>query len=93
MCSASSDTQTSAPPSVATATWSATSSPRFDAGDPVDLCAPDGRVIARGLVSYDAAEIPAMMGRSTHELAAQQGPEYEREIVHRDDLALLRTPR
>ena len=65
----------------------------FDAGDPVDLCAPDGRVIARGLVNYDASEIPAMMGRSTHELAAQRGPEYEREIVHRDDLVLLRTLR
>jgi glutamate 5-kinase len=65
----------------------------FDAGDPVDLCGPDGRVIARGLVNYDASEIPAMMGRSTHELAAQRGPEYEREIVHRDDLVLLRTPR
>ena len=65
----------------------------FDAGDPVDLCAPDGRVIARGLVNYDAAEIPAMMGRSTRELAVQRGPEYEREIVHRDDLALLSTPR
>ncbi len=65
----------------------------FDAGDPVDLCAPDGRVIARGLVNYDASEIPAMMGRSTHELAAQRGPEYEREIVHRDDLVLLRDPR
>jgi glutamate 5-kinase len=65
----------------------------FDAGDPVDLCAPGGRVIARGLVNYDASEIPAMMGRSTHELAAQRGPEYEREIVHRDDLVLLRSPR
>jgi glutamate 5-kinase len=65
----------------------------FDAGDPVDLCAPDGRVIARGLVNYDASEIPAMMGRSTHELAAQRGPEYEREIVHRDDLVLLRSSR
>jgi len=64
----------------------------FDAGDPVDLCGPDGRVIARGLVNYDASEIPAMMGRSTHDLAAQRGPEYEREIVHRDDLVLLRTP-
>ena len=65
----------------------------FDAGDPVDLCAPDGRVIARGLVNYDASEIPAMMGRSTHELATQRGPEYEREIVHRDDLVLLKPPR
>ena len=61
----------------------------FDAGDPVNLCAPDGRVIARGLVNYDASELPPMMGRSTRELAAQLGPEYEREIVHRDDLVLL----
>ena len=61
----------------------------FDAGDPVDLCAPDGRVIARGLVNYDASELPPMMGRSTRELAAQLGPEYEREVVHRDDLVLL----
>ena len=65
----------------------------FDAGDPVDLCDPAGQVIARGLVNYDAAEIPAMMGRSTRELAAQLGPEYEREIVHRDDLVLLVGPR
>jgi glutamate 5-kinase len=65
----------------------------FEAGDPVDLCDPDGQVIARGLVNYDAAEIPTMMGRSTRELAAHRGPEYEREIVHRDDLVLMRTAR
>jgi glutamate 5-kinase len=65
----------------------------FDAGDPVDLCDASGQVIARGLVNYDAAEIPALMGRSTKWLAARRGPEYEREIVHRDDLVLLRSPR
>jgi glutamate 5-kinase len=61
----------------------------FEAGDPVDLCDPDGQVVARGLVNYDAAEIPALMGRSTHWLAAARGPEYQREVVHRDDLVLL----
>ena len=65
----------------------------FEAGDPVDLCDPEGQVIARGLVNYDATEIPAMMGRSTHDLAAERGPEYEREIVHRDGLVLLGGPR
>lgn len=64
----------------------------FDAGDPVDLCDAGGRVVARGLVNYDAAEIPALMGRSTRWLAAKRGPEYEREIVHRDDLVLLVPP-
>ncbi len=61
----------------------------FVGGDPVDLVAPDGRVIARGLVNYDAAELPALMGRSTRELAAELGASYEREVVHRDDLTLL----
>jgi glutamate 5-kinase len=61
----------------------------FDAGDPVDLCGPDGQVVARGLVNYDAAEIPALMGRSTRWLGARKGPEYQREVVHRDDLVVL----
>ena len=61
----------------------------FAAGDPVDLCGADGRVVARGLVNYDAAEIPDLMGRSTRWLARELGPEYEREIIHRDDLVIL----
>jgi glutamate 5-kinase len=65
----------------------------FEAGDPVDLCDPSGRVVARGLVNYGAREIPALMGRSTRTISADLGPAYEREIVHRDDLVLLVTPR
>jgi glutamate 5-kinase len=61
----------------------------FVAGDPVDLCDPDDRVVARGLVNFDAGEIPELMGRSTRWLARELGPEYEREIIHRDDLVLL----
>ena len=61
----------------------------FDAGDPVDLVDTDGKVVARGLVNYDAAEIPGLMGRSTRWLANRLGQEYEREVVHRDDLAIL----
>jgi glutamate 5-kinase len=61
----------------------------FAAGDPVDLVDPDGRSVARGLVAFDAAELPVMLGRSTADLAMELGPSYEREIVHRDDLVLL----
>ena len=46
-------------------------------------------VVARGLVAFDSAEIPAMLGKTTKQLAAELGPEYERELVHRDDLVLL----
>jgi glutamate 5-kinase len=62
----------------------------FAAGDPVDLVdAGSGAPVARGLVNYDAVELPALLGRSTQELAAALGPGYEREVVHRDDLVLL----
>ena len=62
----------------------------FVAGDPVDLCSTDGTVVARGLVNYDATEIPDLMGRSTRWLARELGPEYEREIIHRDHLVVLK---
>ncbi|MBD3930709.1 glutamate 5-kinase [Streptomyces chumphonensis] len=62
----------------------------FSAGDPVELRDAQGRPVARGLVNFDAKEIPQLLGRSTRELARELGPEYEREIVHRDDLVLLR---
>ena len=61
----------------------------FVAGDPVDLAGPDGRPVARGLVNFDAAEIPMLVGRSSHDLKRELGAAYEREVVHRDDLVLL----
>src|SRR5204863_4544370 len=59
----------------------------FDAGDPVELVNLAGKPVARGLVAYDADELPAMLGRSSGDL----GPEYRREVVHRDDLVLLQS--
>jgi glutamate 5-kinase len=61
----------------------------FISGDTVELASNTGRIIARGLVAFDSEEIPQMLGRSTKELAASLGAEYERELVHRDDLVLL----
>ena len=61
----------------------------FDAGDPVNLRDENDTIVARGLVNYDATEIPGLMGRSTRWLASKLGPEYEREVIHRDDLVLL----
>ena len=61
----------------------------FDAGETVDLVDSDGKVIARGIVNFDSEEIPQMLGRSTKELATTLGAEFERELVHRDDLVIL----
>jgi glutamate 5-kinase len=57
----------------------------FLADDPVELVGPDGVVVARGLVAYDARELPELVGRKTSEL----DPEYRREIVHRDEMVLV----
>jgi glutamate 5-kinase len=62
----------------------------FAAGDPVELRDTAGNAVARGLVTFDAREIPRLIGRSTRDLARELGPAYEREVVHRDDLVLLR---
>ncbi|MGW4445427.1 glutamate 5-kinase [Streptomyces sp. NPDC004682] len=61
----------------------------FGAGDPVELRDTAGRAVARGIVNFDAKELPRLLGRSTRELARELGPAYEREVVHRDDLVLL----
>jgi glutamate 5-kinase len=63
----------------------------FVAGDPVEILDENGHTIARGLVNFDAKELPELLGRSTRELARELGPAYEREVVHRDDLVVLRS--
>ncbi|WP_051407510.1 glutamate 5-kinase [Nocardia sp. CNY236] len=55
---------------------------RFHGGDVVDLVAPDGRVIARGVVEYDSAELASVLGRSTAELPDSM----RRPVIHADDL-------
>jgi glutamate 5-kinase len=54
----------------------------FEAGDVVELVDPRGGVVARGIVGYDAVELPALIGRSTRDLPV----ELRREVVHADDL-------
>lgn len=61
----------------------------FEAGDPVRLVDAEGAVVAHGLVNYSAAELPQMLGRSTHDLAEELGAEYERSVVHVNDLVVL----
>jgi glutamate 5-kinase len=60
----------------------------FVAGDVVDLVGPHGVVVARGVVGFDAAELPELIGRRTRDLA----PEQRREVVHADDLVPLTGP-
>ncbi|MEP6851339.1 MAG: glutamate 5-kinase [bacterium] len=58
----------------------------FAAGDPVEMVGPDGAAVARGLVAFDSHDLPATFGKSSPDLPA----ELRREVVHRDDIVLLR---
>jgi glutamate 5-kinase len=57
----------------------------FEAGDVVELVSLAGEVVARGVVGYDASELPSLIGRKTHDLPEEQ----RREVVHADDLVPL----
>jgi glutamate 5-kinase len=58
----------------------------FDGGDVVEMVDPSGRPVAKGVVSFDSWELPALIGRSSHDLPAEQ----RREVVHADDLVPVR---
>jgi len=58
---------------------------RFFGGDVVELRGPDEKMVARGVVAYDAAELATMIGRSTSDLPA----EMRRPAVHADDLVAV----
>jgi glutamate 5-kinase len=57
----------------------------FEAGDVVELVSLAGEIVARGVVGFDSAELPSLIGRKTHDLPEEQ----RREVVHADDLVPL----
>ncbi len=61
---------------------------RFEVGDPVQICGPEGRLIARGLVRYASDDAQRACGLRTEQIAAVLGWLPADELVHRDDLAL-----
>jgi glutamate 5-kinase len=62
----------------------------FDAGEPVVMVDPEGQEVAHGLSNYASDEIPPMLGKSTSVLAEELGEDYSRELVHVDNLVVLR---
>ena len=63
---------------------------RFDRGDTVSIVGPDGTEIARGICAYSDADAARIMGRKSAEIEKVLGFRGRDEIVHRDDLVLLR---
>lgn len=61
----------------------------FAEGVPVDVAAPDGTLIARGLAGFGSDELTGMLGRDSAELRLLMGERGRRPVLHRDHLVLL----
>jgi len=62
----------------------------FGIGDVVRCVDPAGREVARGLVAYSAAEITRIRGLSTRQIVPVLGYSNGSEVIHRDDLVVMR---
>jgi glutamate 5-kinase len=63
---------------------------RFDRGDTVSVLTSDGTEVARGIVAYSDTDAARIMGRKSSEIAELLGFRGRDEMIHRDDLVLLR---
>ena len=63
---------------------------RFDRGDTVSVLTADGVEVARGIIAYSDGDAARIMGRKSSEIAPILGFRGRDEMIHRDDLVLLR---
>ncbi len=63
---------------------------RFDRGDTVSVLAADGVEVARGIIAYSDGDAARIMGRRSSEIEQILGFRGRDEMIHRDDLVLLR---
>jgi glutamate 5-kinase len=61
----------------------------FAKGDVVTLHAPGGKVVARGIVAYDAAQLRAIIGLDSAQIRSLQPERKRLEVVHRDGLVVI----
>jgi len=65
---------------------------RFERGDTVSILGPDGCEVARGICAYSDGDAVRIIGRKSTEIEKVLGFRGRDEIVHRDDLVLLKQP-
>jgi glutamate 5-kinase len=64
---------------------------RFERGDTVSVFSAEGAEVARGIIAYSDADAARIMGRRSAEIAQLLGFRGRDEMIHRDDLVLLRS--
>ena len=60
----------------------------FERGDIVEVLAPDGRPLGRGLTAYASTDAARIIGRQSADIEAILGWRGRDELIHRDDLVL-----
>ena len=63
---------------------------RFERGDTVSVLGADGAEVARGIIAYSDTDAARIMGRRSSEIEQLLGFRGRDEMIHRDDLVLLR---
>ncbi|MDO7905015.1 glutamate 5-kinase [Paenibacillus sp. JX-17] len=61
----------------------------FHAGDVVEVLGPDERVLGRGIVNYDDAQLHEIKGLSSSEVLQKLGGFHRLEVIHRDEWVTL----
>jgi glutamate 5-kinase len=64
---------------------------RFERGDTVSVVGPDGCEFARGICAYSDGDAARILGRRSSEIESLLGFRGRDEMIHRDDLAILRS--
>jgi len=60
----------------------------FQKGDPVEMKSEDGRVVGRGLVSYNWQDAYRLLGRDSDEQLGLIGYRGSKELIHRNDMVI-----
>jgi glutamate 5-kinase len=60
----------------------------FSRGEPVVVLNSQGKEVGRGLANYSAANLRAIFGKQSHQIADILGYDYGPTAIHRDDLAV-----
>ena len=63
---------------------------KFESGDTVSVQGADGVEVARGIAAYSDADTLRIRGRRSAEIAALLGFRGSEELIHRDDMVILR---
>jgi len=62
----------------------------FDVGDVVHLADTGGTKFAKGIVNYSSQDVDRIKGRRSSEVEAVLGYKYSDEVIHRDNLVILK---